>query len=40
MVRFFWKEASGLPGSKATAAKICKSIDYSQRIDIFDFCSE
>jgi ubiquitin carboxyl-terminal hydrolase 14 len=40
MVRFFWKEASDLPHSKPTAAKICKSIDFSQRIDIFDFCSE
>ena len=40
MVRFFWKEASGLPGSKPTAAKICKTIQYSQRTDIFDFCSE
>jgi ubiquitin carboxyl-terminal hydrolase 14 len=40
MVRFFWKEASDLPHSKPTAAKICKSIDFSHKIDIFDFCSE
>lgn len=40
MVRFFWKEASDLPHSKPTAAKICKSIDFSQRIDLFDYCSE
>ena len=40
MVRFFWKKAEDLPHAKATAAKICKTIDYSHKIDIFDFCTE
>jgi hypothetical protein len=40
MVRFFWKQASDLPHSKPTAAKICKSIDFGLRVDIFDYCSE
>ena len=40
MVRFFWKQASDLPHSKPTATKICKSIDFGHRIDIFDFCSD
>lgn len=40
MVRFFWKKADDLPHSKPTAAKICKSIDFSHKIDIFDFCTE
>lgn len=40
MVRFFWKQASDLPHSKPTAAKICKSIDFSTRLDVYDFCSE
>lgn len=39
MVRFFWKQATDQPHSKPTAAKICKSIDFSQKIDIFDYCS-
>lgn len=40
MVRFFWKQASDLPHSKPTAAKICKSIDFGHKVDIFDYCSE
>jgi ubiquitin carboxyl-terminal hydrolase 14 len=40
MVRFFWKQAADLPHSKPTAAKICKSISFSQKIDIFDYCSD
>jgi hypothetical protein len=40
MVRFFWKKAEDLPHSKPTAAKICKSIDFSHKIDIFDSCTE
>lgn len=40
MVRFFWKKAEDLPHAKATAAKICKTIDFSHKIDIFDFCTE
>ena len=40
MVRFFWKKADDLPHSKPTAAKICKSIDFSHKIDIFDYCTE
>jgi hypothetical protein len=39
MVRFFWKKAEDLPHSKPTAAKICKSIDFSHKIDIFDYCT-
>ena len=40
MVRFFWKKADDLPHSKPTAAKICKSIDFSHKIDIFDYCTD
>jgi len=40
MVRFFWKKAEDLPHSKPTAAKICKTIDFAHKIDIFDFCTE
>ena len=40
MVRFFRKKADDLPHSKPTAAKICKSITFSHKIDIFDFCTE
>jgi hypothetical protein len=35
MVRFFWKKADDLPHSKPVAAKICKSIEFSQKLDIF-----
>ena len=40
MVRFFWKKADDLPHAKPTAAKICKSIDFSHKIDIFDYCTQ
>jgi ubiquitin carboxyl-terminal hydrolase 14 len=40
MVRFFWKVASDMPHSKPTAAKICKSIDFGHRLDLFDYCTE
>lgn len=40
MVRFFWKKADDLPNAKPNAAKICKSIDFSHKIDIFDSCTE
>ena len=40
MVRFFWKKAADLPNAKPTAAKICKSITFSHKIDIFEFCTE
>ena len=39
MVRFFWKEASNEFGAKATATKICKSIDFSKTVDVFDYCT-
>ena len=40
MVRFFWKKAEDLPHAKPTATKICKSIDFSLKIDIFDYCTD
>jgi len=39
MVRFFWKEAGNEFNDKAVATKICKSIDYSTTLDVFDFCT-
>lgn len=40
MVRFFWKKADDLPHSKPIASKICKTIDFGARLDLFEFCSE
>lgn len=39
MIRFFWKAASDLPGAKPVAVKICKSIDFGTKLDLFDYCS-
>jgi ubiquitin carboxyl-terminal hydrolase 14 len=39
MVRFFWKAASDLPNAKPVAVKICKSIDFATKLDLFDYCS-
>ena len=37
MIRFFWKAAS--EGSKPVAVKICKSIDFGTKLDLYDYCS-
>lgn len=39
MVRFFWKAASDLPNAKPVAVKICKSIDFGTKIDVYDHCT-
>lgn len=42
MVRFFWKEVND-PDSqfnKPVATKICKPIDFSGKLDVFDFCTD
>ena len=39
MVRFFWKEANELSGTKATSTKITKAIDFGLVLDVYDYCS-
>lgn len=39
MIRFFWKAASDLPNAKPVAVKICKSIDFANTLDLFEFCT-
>jgi ubiquitin carboxyl-terminal hydrolase 14 len=39
MIRFFWKAASDLPNAKPVAVKICKSIDFGTKLDLFDYCT-
>jgi len=39
MIRFFWKAADDLPNAKPVAVKICKSIDFSTKLDLFEFCT-
>lgn len=38
-VRFFWKEANELSGTKATNTKITKPVDFGLSLDLFQFCS-
>lgn len=39
-VRFFWKEANELGGTKATGTKITRAIDFPLVLDISEFCTE
>jgi len=39
MFRFFWKQADDLPHSKPVATKICKSIDFGAKLDLYDYCT-
>jgi len=39
MIRFFWKTADDLPNAKPVAVKICKSIDFGTKIDLFEHCT-
>ncbi len=41
MVRFFWKETNDPESAfdKPLAAKICRSIDFGSKLDVFDFCT-
>jgi len=39
-VRFAWLGASGQPGSEAGRAKICRRIQFSKVLDIYDFSSD
>lgn len=40
MVRFEWKKANALAGSKAGRAKILKRIEYPKEMDVYEFCSD
>lgn len=42
MIRFFWKEVNDPNNqhNKPLAAKICRAIDFSGRIDLFDYCTD
>lgn len=42
MIRFFWKEINGpdTQFNKSQATKICRSVDFGGKIDLFDFCTE
>lgn len=39
MIRFFWKAAPDMPNAKPVAVKICKSIDFGTKMDLFDHCT-
>lgn len=39
MIRFFWKAADDLPNAKPVAVKICKSIDFGTKLDLYDYCT-
>ena len=39
MIRFFWKAADDLPNAKPVAVKICKSIDFGTKLDLFEYCT-
>lgn len=39
-VRFYWKAASQVGGTKAGKAKILKKVVYPKVLDIYKFCSE
>ena len=39
MIRFFWKAADDLPNAKPVAVKICKSIDFATKLDVYDYCT-
>eukprot|EP00920_Eleutheroschizon_duboscqi_P019430 GHVT01046005.1.p1 GENE.GHVT01046005.1~~GHVT01046005.1.p1 ORF type:complete len:486 (-),score=46.43 GHVT01046005.1:1451-2908(-) len=40
MVRFAWKQANELASTDATRAKVCRKIQFTQTLDLFDFCSQ
>jgi ubiquitin carboxyl-terminal hydrolase 14 len=39
MIRFFWKAADDLPNAKPVAVKICKSIDFGTKLDLYEYCT-
>ena len=39
MIRFFWKAADDLPNAKPVAVKICKSIDFGTKLDLYEHCT-
>lgn len=39
-VRFFWKEANELGGTKATGTKITRAIEFPQLLDLQEFCTD
>ena len=38
-VRFYWKQASDIGGTKAGKAKILRNVQYPKIFDLFEFCS-
>lgn len=40
MNRFFWKKASEISNTKATPAKILKSVNYPKILDLYNMCTE
>jgi hypothetical protein len=42
MIRFFWKEINDpdTQFNKAQATKICRTVDFSLKLDLFDLCTE
>ncbi|EEA07110.1 ubiquitin carboxyl-terminal hydrolase family protein [Cryptosporidium muris RN66] len=39
LVRFEWKKSSEIARTEATRAKVCRKIQFSQILDLFEFCS-
>ncbi|KAK6590817.1 tRNA-guaninine transglycosylase [Cryptosporidium xiaoi] len=40
LVRFEWKKSSEIARTEATRAKVCRKIDFSQTLDLYEFCSD
>lgn len=40
LVRFEWKKSSEIARTEATRAKVCRKIEFSRNLDIYEFCSE
>lgn len=40
LVRFEWKKSSEIARTEATRAKVCRKIEFSQNLDLYEFCSE
>ncbi|KAF7457439.1 Ubiquitin carboxyl-terminal hydrolase family protein [Cryptosporidium felis] len=40
LVRFEWKKSSEIARTEATRAKVCRKIEFSKNLDIYEFCSE
>ncbi|KAH8740508.1 Ub6p like ubiquitin at N-terminus and ubiquitin C terminal hydrolase at the C-terminus [Cryptosporidium ryanae] len=40
LVRFEWKKSSEIARTEATRAKVCRKIEFSQNLDLYEFCSD